>query len=137
MAIFGRIGRMAALAGREIDETLKDQGLASGEFDVLATLRRAAEPLTPTALYQSTMLTSGAMTARLDRLERQGWIARQPSPTDRRSLLVALTPEGKSKIDQALEAHVSNEWALLEPLNSAEQQQLAALLRRWLLAHEE
>ncbi|MGL5286313.1 MAG: MarR family transcriptional regulator, partial [Aeromonas sp.] len=68
MAIFGRIGRMAALAGREIDETLKDQGLASGEFDVLATLRRAAEPLTPTALYQSTMLTSGAMTARLDRL---------------------------------------------------------------------
>lgn len=136
MAIFGRVARMAALAGRDIDEGIKEQGLASGEFDVLATLRRAGEPLTPTALYQSTMLTSGAMTARLDKLERQGWIARQPSPCDRRSLLVALTDEGRAVIDKAVAAHVHNEWRLLDPLSETEQRQLADLLRRWLRAYE-
>lgn len=136
MAVLGRVGRMAALAGREIDDELKRQGLAAGEFDVLATLRRNAVPLTPTALYQSSMLSSGAMTARLDRLERQGWIRRLPSPTDRRSLLVELTAEGKALTDRALQAHVDNERRLLAPLSQEQQQLLADLLRQWLLAHE-
>ena len=73
---------------------------------------------------------------RLDKLERQGWIARQPSPCDRRSLLVALTDEGRAVIDKAVAAHVHNEWRLLDPLSEAEQRQLADLLRRWLRAYE-
>lgn len=136
MAVFGRVGRMAAIASREIEEALKEEGLPSGEFDVLATLRRAVEPLTPTMLYQSTMLTSGAMTARLDKLEKQGLIQRTPSPSDRRSLLVSLTDEGRALADRALSRHVANEWRMLAPLNLDEQKQLAGLLRRWLLAYE-
>lgn len=137
MAVFGRVGRMAAIAAREIEEVIKEEGLASGEFDVLVTLRRAGEPLTPTALYQSTMLTSGAMTARLDKLEKQGLIQRTPSPTDRRSQLVSLTPQGRQLADNAVARHVANEWQMLAPLNADEQRQLADLLRRWLLAYED
>lgn len=136
MGVVGRVARMAAIAGREVNEELKECGLLGSDFDILATLRRAAEPLTPTQLYQSAMLTSGAMTARLDKLAERGLIERQAAPTDRRSLLVSLTAAGRELIDRAVERHVANERRLLAPLSEAEQAQLAALLKRWLLENE-
>ncbi|MFC5707720.1 MarR family winged helix-turn-helix transcriptional regulator [Aeromonas eucrenophila] len=136
MGVLGRVARMAAIAGREVSEDLKECGLLGSDFDILATLRRADEPLTPTALYQSAMLTSGAMTARLDKLAERGLIERQAAPSDRRSLLVCLTQEGRELIERAVERHVANERRLLAPLTQAEQAQLAALLKRWLLENE-
>lgn len=80
MGVLGRVARMAAIAGREVSEELKTCGLLGSDFDILATLRRAGEPLTPTALYQAAMLSSGAMTARLDKLAERGLIERQAQP---------------------------------------------------------
>lgn len=136
MGVLGRVARMAAIAGREVNEELKECGLLGSDFDVLATLRRAGEPLTPTQLYQSAMLSSGAMTARLDKLAERGLIERQAAPSDRRSLLVSLTAEGRELIDMAVERHVANERRLLAPLTDEEQTQLAGLLKRWLLENE-
>ncbi|MGY4027006.1 MarR family winged helix-turn-helix transcriptional regulator [Aeromonas rivuli] len=136
MGVLGRVARMAAIAGREVSDELKECGLLGSDFDILATLRRAGESLTPTALYQSAMLSSGAMTARLDKLEQRGLIERQAAPDDRRSLLVNLTEAGLALVDQAVERHVANERRLLAPLNQEEQAQLAALLKRWLLENE-
>ncbi|GAA4500421.1 MarR family transcriptional regulator [Pseudaeromonas paramecii] len=136
MAVWGRLSRMAALAERAIEQPFKALGLSRTDFDVLATLRRAGRPLTPTELYQSAMLSSGAMTARLDKLEAQGWVQRSPSSQDRRSLVVSLTVEGRRLADEAVTRHVANEQQLLAPLSPEEQQQLAGLLRRWLQAHE-
>ena len=136
MGVLGRVARMAAIAGREVSEELKECGLLGSDFDILATLRRAGEPLTPTALYQSAMLSSGAMTARLDKLEQRGLITRQAAPDDRRSLLVNLTDAGLALVDEAVERHLANERRLLAPLTGEEQEQLAALLKRWLLENE-
>ena len=136
MGVLGRVARMAAIAGREVSEELKMCGLLGSDFDILATLRRAGEPLTPTALYQAAMLSSGAMTARLDKLAERGLIERQAAPSDRRSLLVCLTASGRELVDRAVEQHVANERRLLAPLTEAEQAQLAALLKRWLLENE-
>ncbi|MBL0586936.1 MULTISPECIES: MarR family winged helix-turn-helix transcriptional regulator [Aeromonas] len=136
MGVLGRVARMAAIAGREVSEELKECGLLGSDFDILATLRRAGEPLTPTALYQSAMLSSGAMTARLDKLEQRGLIIRQAAPDDRRSLLVNLTDAGLALVDEAVERHLANERRLLAPLTGEEQAQLAALLKRWLLENE-
>ena len=136
MAVWGRLSRMAALADRAIELPFKALGLSRTDFDVLATLRRAGRPLTPTELYQSAMLSSGAMTARLDKLEAQGWVQRSPSSQDRRSLEVSLTAEGRRLADEAVTRHVANEQQLLAPLSPEEQQQLAGLLRRWLEVHE-
>ncbi|MCH1919089.1 MarR family transcriptional regulator [Shewanella sp. A3A] len=136
MAFFGRLSRMALLAEREIVAVIKQHGLTAGEFDVLAALRKNAAPLTPTELYQSTLLTSGAMTARLDKLEQRGLITRQHSQKDRRSMIVQLTAEGMSLVDTTVDAHVANEQQLITPLTAEEQQLLTGLMRRWLLAHE-
>ncbi len=107
-------------------------GLQSGEFDVLATLRRSGPPfaLTPTALYEATMVTSGAMTNRLDRLEKAGLIARGPHPEDRRGVIVQLTKKGRTLIDEAVTAHVENEHQVLSGLTREERDRLAALLEK-------
>jgi DNA-binding MarR family transcriptional regulator len=107
-------------------------GLQAGEFDVLATLRRAGAPyaLTPTALYEAAMISSGGMTSRLDRLERAGLIQRNPHPTDRRGALVALTAKGLALIDEALGAHVENEREVLRAMTAEEQSQLYRLLQK-------
>jgi DNA-binding MarR family transcriptional regulator len=99
---------------------------------VLATLRRSGAPyaLTPTALYEATMVTSGAMTARLDRLEKAGLIARAPHPEDRRGVLVQLTDKGRELIDEAVTAHVENEHRILAGLTIAEQETLIKLLEK-------
>ncbi|KWR88115.1 MarR family winged helix-turn-helix transcriptional regulator [Cupriavidus sp. IDO] len=138
MGLIGRLGRLNRHTGRAVEAALAETGLSPWEFDVLATLRRSGEPyaLSPGALIESLMITSGTMTNRLDHLERAGLIRRQPNPEDRRGLLIELTAAGRERVDRALEIHVANEHRLLEALSAAERAQLAGLLRRWLLAFE-
>jgi len=133
MAVLGRLNEAASLIARDRLAPLFAQfGLQSGEFDVLATLRRSGAPyaLTPTALYEATMVTSGAMTNRLDRLEKTGLIARAPHPSDRRGVVVQLTEKGLALIDKAVTAHVANEHQILAGLTHAEQETLSHLLER-------
>jgi len=135
MLVLGRLSEAAGLIGQErLAPVFARFGLQRGEFDVLATLRRAGKPfaLTPTALYEATMISSGAMTNRLDRLEAAGLIRRAPHPDDRRGVLVSLTDKGRKLIDQALEAHVENQRQILSGLTPAEQESLAGLLEKLL-----
>lgn len=132
MLVFGRLAEAAARVRARLDAVFARHGLQGGEFDVLATLRRAGAPhaLTPTALSAATMVTSGAMTARLDRLERAGLVVRRPNPADRRGSLVALTERGRGLVDAALVDHVANEHALVAGLDPGERADLARLLAR-------
>jgi DNA-binding MarR family transcriptional regulator len=133
MEIIGRLNEVSALITRDHLQPGFDRfGLQGGEFDVLATLRRAGAPytLTPTDLYNATMLSSGGMTARLDRLQARDLIRRQPNPQDRRGTLVALTDAGLVLIDQAIGPHAENETRLMSALSPDQRAQLNDLLRQ-------
>jgi DNA-binding MarR family transcriptional regulator len=133
MLVLGRLAEAAQRVGTErLAPFFAAHGLQRGDFDVLATLRRAGDPyaLTPTALYEATMVTSGAMTGRIDRLEAAGLAERRPDPSDRRGVLVALTPAGLELIDRILPLHVENQRAALAGLTRAEQEALGELLGR-------
>jgi DNA-binding MarR family transcriptional regulator len=131
MALFGRLGRVVGLAGPAIEAVFARYRLTTGEFDVLAALRRGGEPftLTPGALSRALMLSPAAMTNRLDRLEREGLVSRALDPGNRRSMLVSLTAEGREAVDAAVVDHVANEQRLLAALTADEVDQLNALLR--------
>ncbi|MEW6632042.1 MAG: MarR family transcriptional regulator [Pseudomonadota bacterium] len=131
MGVIGRLNEASSLIARDrLAPVFARFGLQSGEFDVLATLRRSGAPyaLTPTELYEATMVTSGAMTARLDRLEKGGLIQRAPHPSDRRGVVVQLTAKGLELVDESLAAHVANEHDILAGLTSIERETLADLL---------
>ncbi|CBJ38150.1 putative transcriptional regulator, MarR family (marR) [Ralstonia solanacearum CMR15] len=133
MLLLGRLGEAAVVIARErLNPLFAAYGLQPGEFDVLATLRRSGAPyaLTPTALYDAAMMSSGGMTNRIDRLQQAGWVERRPNPEDGRGTLVALTKAGFALIDQAVGAHVENQRAVLSVLTDAEQRQLAKLLSK-------
>lgn len=133
MAVLGRLLEAAERVMRErMDPVFTEAGLQWGEFDVLATLRRSGEPcmLSPTRLYEAAMISSGGMTARLDRLERAGLVERRPDPNDRRGKLIALTARGREVIDTTITRHVANEQRILASLTPAEQEQLARLLQK-------
>ncbi|MEZ5101647.1 MAG: MarR family transcriptional regulator [Thermoleophilia bacterium] len=138
MGVIGRVLRTARHLHRELAPVYEPAGLDFGLFDVLATLRRIGPPyrLAPSELNQWCMLTSGAMTARLDRLERAGLVQRLPDPDDRRGLLVELSPAGRALIDELVVEHVANQERLLEPLTADERDQLARLLRKLLATLE-
>lgn len=138
MGVIGRISRIAALVQRELEPVFAEHDLTGADFDVLATLRRSGAPyrLTPGELSRSTMVTSGGMTKRLDRLESTGMIRREPDPRDRRGKLIALTPRGRDLVDHAVEAHLDNEERLLAALPGAKRRELAALLRQLLLSFD-
>jgi len=130
MAVIGRLGELSQVISRDhLLPFFAEHGLQAGEFDLLATLRRAGEPyaLMPTALYESAMISSGGMTSRIDRLEKAGLIERRKHPSDRRGILVALTPAGFELIDNMLTAHVANLQRVLAALSDEEKQQLHAL----------
>jgi DNA-binding MarR family transcriptional regulator len=135
MAVIGRIGRAASILDKRVQATLAEYGLQPGEFDLVATLRRAGAPhrLTVGQLLDSAMVTSGAITNRLNRLTDKGLIEREIDPTNRRVVIVQLTPAGISAVDAALPAHVANEEVLLASLTPDERSQLATLLKRMLL----
>ena len=134
----GRLFRFAHLADAVLAEGIAPFGLQPGWFDLLAALRRSGVPyeLNPTRLMQATLLSSGGMTKRLDRLDEEGLVERRPDPADRRGTLVRLTRRGKATVDRALEAHVANEEALLGSLTSADRRTLDDLLRKLLAGLE-
>ena len=131
MAVLGRLSEATQLIARgHTDPVFAGFGLQAGEFDVLATLRRSGAPytLSPTALYGATMISSGGMTNRLDRLEKAGLIERKPNPDDRRSMLVALSEAGLRLINDAVLSHIENQHRILSGLTRQEQEDLARLL---------
>lgn len=138
MGVIGRLSRLAQHIHRAIQTEFATLGITPGEFDVLATLRRAGAPyqLTPTSLYQTLMLSSGAMTNRLDNLERAGYVIRLPDPNDRRGTLIRLTETGLQFINHAVEVHLQNEQRLLSVLSIEARQQMSHLLRHWLQSFE-
>jgi len=132
IGVIGRISRLSREIERRLEPVYAAHGLEPGWYDVLATLRRAGPPyrLRPTDFAATLMLTSSGTTKRLDRLEAAGHIVREPDPSDRRGVLIALTPRGRSLIDRATAGHLDNERQILAGLTAAEQRQLAGLLRR-------
>jgi len=139
MSVIARISRLSRILERRIAEVLAAHGLNESQFGVLAALRRAGPPycLSPTALYSSLLISSGAMTNRLERLTTAGLVKRVPDPTDRRSMLVQLTPKGFRAIEAAVAAHTANEQRLLASLTAAERRTMASLLRRLLAEFED
>ncbi|MEW4528690.1 MarR family transcriptional regulator [Maioricimonas sp. JC845] len=135
MAVVGRILRLSGYLERRVNDTLKPFGLAVWGFDVLATLRRHGEPfaMAPKELMQATMLSSGAMTNRIDRLEESGLVERVPDPDDRRSVRVRLTRKGRSVIDKAIAARFQEADEALQSLPKRDRKQLADLLRTLLV----
>lgn len=131
MGVVGRISRASVLLDKGIGATLAKHDLQPGEFDVLATLRRSGVPyrLAVGELLATAMVTSGAITHRLNRLDTKGLIDREIDPADRRSVIVQLTSKGRDVVDAALPDHVENERDLLASLNVEQQQQLATLLQ--------
>lgn len=134
MGVLGRLSRASQLVDRELRTFFAGHGLQPGEFDILATLRRAGAPhrLSAGALADSSMVTSGAITNRIDRLVAKGYVTRETDPENRRSVLITLTDAGRELVDDVAGAHLENERRLLEPLTAAQQEQLAGLLRRLL-----
>jgi DNA-binding MarR family transcriptional regulator len=131
-----RITRLSLLQGASFARVFGVYGVSFGEYLVLAALRRAGPPyrMNPTRLFNAVILSSGAMTNRLDRLESLGLVERQSDPTDRRGRLVALTDRGRELVDAAVVDHLANEELLLGALDADERDQLAGLLRKLLLS---
>ncbi len=130
IAIFGRITRINGYEAVALREIYRRHQIDSGEYRVLAALRRSGPDyrLTPTELYRSVLVSSATMTERLDRLEHRGLVARRPAARDRRSVLIELTPRGRAVVDQAHVDMLSTQVALLGGLSLREQSSLARLL---------
>ena len=131
MAVVGRISRIARRIDLAQRATFARYELDPPAFDVLATLRRSGEPFALTAgdLMRSAMVTSGAITQRLDRLEARGLVRRDPHPDDGRVVLVSLTPAGRQLVDRVLPDHLATEERLLAGLTPQQRTALADLLR--------
>ena len=136
LGVIGRLHRLADALNVELRALFAEAGLSDGDFDVLASLRRAGDPcaLTPSELAATTMVTSGSVTKRVDRLEAQAYVTRPLSARDARAPVSAPTPAGRALIDDLFPRHVENERRLLAGLTSAEQATLAALLQKWSVA---
>ncbi|MBL8898624.1 MAG: MarR family transcriptional regulator [Planctomycetes bacterium] len=136
MAVVGRVLRLAKLLEASLERALQPFELAAWEFDVLATLRRHGAPyrMSATRLATSSMLTSGAMTNRIDRLEQRGLVERLADPNDRRGVVVALTPRGIELVEQAVAARFEEAAARLAGIAKTDRERLAQGLRRMLLA---
>lgn len=132
--IIGRLHRVAASLTDELATVFRAHGISAGEFDVLAALRRAGDPFerTPTELAESTMITSGGLTKRVDRLEDAGLVQRRPSERDGRGRVVALTEAGRVLVDEAFTRHMANEHRLVGLLDEADRRALERALTHWL-----
>ena len=131
MAVLSRVSRLARHLDRARRQAFESHGLESWEFDVLAALRRAGAPyrLSPGRLLKQTLVTSGTMTNRVDRLAARGLVERLPDPSDRRGVLVQLTGTGRDAVDAAMADLLDHERALLGNLSAAEQHRIAKILR--------
>lgn len=138
LEVLSRVSRLARRLDHARSATFTAHDLEAWEFDVLSALRRAGTPyqLSPGALVQETLVTSGTMTNRVDRLERRGFAQRGPDPSDRRGVLVQLTPQGRTVIDAVMSDLLDREHDLLDALPARERERLAGSLRRLLVAVE-
>ncbi|GAA2283948.1 MarR family transcriptional regulator TamR [Nonomuraea roseoviolacea subsp. roseoviolacea] len=131
LQVLSRVSRLAKHLDRARRAAFAEHGLEPWEFDVLTALRRAGKPyeLSPGALLRATLVTSGTMTNRIDRLAQAGLVVRRPDPEDRRGVLVSLTPAGLDRVDAAFAGLLRREHELLAGLGAQEQRALAGLLR--------
>jgi DNA-binding MarR family transcriptional regulator len=138
VAIFSRVGRLARRLELARRDAFAAHGIEEWEFDVLAALRRTGSPyeLSPGRLLRETLVTSGTMTNRVDRLSARGLVERHPDPDDRRGVIVRLTNDGKEAVDGAFTALLDAEHALLEDLPERDRTRLASLLRTLLARFE-
>ncbi|MGH9170139.1 MAG: MarR family winged helix-turn-helix transcriptional regulator [Acidimicrobiales bacterium] len=134
LEILSRVSRLARHLDRVRKRAFASQQLEQWSFDVLAALRRAGAPyqLTPGTLLQRTLVTSGAMTNRLDRLEAAGLVSRRQDAADRRGVIVKLTADGKRRVDKCLTELLVSEEELISGLSDRDREALAGLLRRLL-----
>ena len=139
MRVLSRVTRLARHLDRQRAAAFSAHGLETWEFDVLAALRRAGgtNQLSPGRLLRETMVTSGTMTNRVDRLAARGLVERDLHPGDKRGVLVRLTPAGRLAVDAALADLLAAEQRLVNGLDDQEQSSLAAALRRLLLVYGE
>jgi len=129
MAIVGRVQRLNRVLERELAAFFTQHDLQNWEIDMLFTLRRAGLPLSAGALLRSAMVTSGAITNRIDRLEARGLVERIRDTEDRRSVLIQLTQGGRDLVDAVLQPHLANEHRIFAALSTEEREALATLLR--------
>jgi DNA-binding MarR family transcriptional regulator len=134
MGTVGRILRLSRLVGAGLKDYFTRHGMETWEFDVLATLRRSDRPLTAKQLAAGVMIGSAALTNRVDRLVLQGLVTREAVPDDRRSLHIALTEEGRTRVDEVVEGHVANQRKLLSGLGPEDSEQFNTLLRALLVS---
>lgn len=139
MEVLSRVSRLARHLDRARRTAFAEHGLESWEFDVLAALRRTGEPyeLSPGVLLAQTLVTSGTMTARVDKLTARGMVSRRRDEDDRRTVRVRLTEHGKSSVDAALEGLLAHERALLADLDAEQRATLAGLLRSLVLPFDD
>ena len=139
MGVIGRLHRVSGILEEGLSRVFRTAGLGNGDFDVLATLRRSGEPyaLTPSELSAHTMVTSGAVTKRVDRLERLGLVRRTVRSEDARGRTIALTGEGVALVNRLLVEHMANEDHLLAALDADQRATLSSLLRVLLNGLEE
>ena len=137
--VIGRIARMEYFITRRVLQDLALHAINVGEFDVLAALRRSGAPfqLSPGQLQNMVLISSGALTNRINRLEKAELVTRRTDPNDRRGVIVTLTDKGLMVIEDAVSHHLAAEAELLTPLDQAERVQLAALLKKLLLAQKD
>lgn len=134
LGIFGRSSRIDAHFLKRADSWLSQLGLSWETFSLIAALRRSGKPyeLNPTELQRQSLLTSGAMTNRIDRVEALGLVERRPDTNDRRGVIVRLTPAGRALADKAITVHFSQSAEVLGTLNRREREQLDQLLAKLL-----
>jgi DNA-binding MarR family transcriptional regulator len=130
--VLSRVGRLAKHLDRARRTAFSRSELEVWEFDVLSALRRAGSPyeLSPKSLLQQTLVSSGTMTNRIDRLVERGLVTRRADPGDGRGVLVSMTPNGLIRVDAAITRLVDAEADLLSTLSPADQERLAGLLRK-------
>jgi DNA-binding MarR family transcriptional regulator len=134
LQVLSRISRLARRLDLDRAQAFAQHHLEGWEFDVLSALRRSGAPyeLSPGQLIRQTLVTSGTMTNRVDRLERRGLVERSPSPTDRRGVIVRLTTAGQRAVDDAMSDLLVRERSLLAELSDEDRDDLAGMLRRLL-----
>jgi len=134
MEVIGRIKQLSQYFLREMDKTFSAHGLNGASFDVLATLRRSGPPygLSPSDLMNSTMVTSGTMTNRINQLVTAGLVERTKNLQDARGFVVSMTDEGHKLIDQVLNEHVKTQAQLTAVLTEKDKKSLNSILRKLL-----
>ena len=139
LQVLSRVARLARHLDRARRAAFAASELESWEFDVLSALRRAGAPyqLSPKSLLQQTLVSSGTMTNRIDRLVARELVERRADPGDGRGILVLMTDLGRERVDAAISELVLGEAELLDGLSSGDQEKLAALLRKLSLDFDE